>query len=251
MALIDGNQYSPVDPVSLETDFRYLTMQSFETAVLVSQRDMNRMHMDPMPQVIRRLGSAIGRKKDLIRINALIGNAYSGETGGTLVTPNTPIAINDHSFDTGTGNVGLTLGKLLNARDQVGTYRRKMGLDVSDLVILANLHQYSKLCTDDKFASFFYNSDKPLASNGGSSLVSGLGMKIIITEEIPKDASGNDQVILADRNALMVGKAANIQDIMIDPRVELQGKVWQIKADMEEGAVRMEEGLVSVITCAV
>jgi len=248
MQMRSGDPVASVTFSEIPTSYRYLSLNSWEVAVPITKYDVDRMRMDPTNYVGQRVASAIGRQIDQVGISALLGSAATGETGtGTAATITQTVAVNDHTFDSGTGNVGLTVGKLINARKQILAQRKRMGLPTDDLVVLTNVAQFSKLFADDKFVSFFYNKEKPLS---GDEPASYLGMSFVTTEEIPLNSSSRDQVIVCDKNALILGAPADFSPVAIEPRHDKQGKVWQVKGDLDFGAVRMEEELVVVIDCA-
>ncbi len=248
MQMRSGDPLAAVAFSEIPTSFRYLSLNSWEVAVPITKYDVDRMKIDPTNYVGQRVASAIGRQIDQVGTAALLGSAATGETGGgTAATITQTVAVNDHTYDAGTGNVGLTVGKLINARKQILAQRKRMGLPTDDLVVLTGVTQFSKLFADDRFVSFFYNKDKPLAGDEPSSF---LGMSFVTTEEIPQNSNSRDQVIVCDKNALVLGAPADFSPVVIEPRYDRQGNVWQVKGDLDFGAVRMEEELVVVIDCA-
>lgn len=231
----------------LPTSFRYLSMNAWEVVVPITKYDIDRMKLDPTNYVGQRTASAIGRQIDQVAISALLGSAATGQTGtGAAATITNTIAYNDTSFGSATNQ--LNVGKLLNARSTILANRQNMGLPTDDLVVILNAHQYHNLMTSDQFVSFFYNDKKPLA---GETDLNYLGMKFIVSEQLPKDSTGTyDQIIVCDKAAAMIGAPSEMSPVVIEPRYDLAGKVWQVKGDLDIGAVRMEEELVVVINCA-
>lgn len=249
-ALVTENQYSPVTFSSLDTSYRYLDMSKYEVVVPISRHDVDRMKFDPTNYVGQRVASAIGRRYDDIMLAALLGAAKTGETGSstTSLPSGNLVAVNDTTYG-GSGSRGLDVPKLLHARKIILTNRKKLGLPTDNLVAIMTANQHTHLMTDDKMVNSFYNKDRPIAGEPALSL---LGMDIVISEELDsfKDSNGDDQVIICDKNSLVFGSRAQGDLLRIDQRPDLSGEVWQVKGMVDVGAVRMEEELVSVISCS-
>ena len=102
-------------------------MARYEVVVPISQTDVNLIKIDPTGYVSQRVASAIGRQKDDVHIAALLGVAATGQYGmtsggvaaGTASLPSgNLIAVNDWTYQPGggSGNVGLTIGKINHMR---------------------------------------------------------------------------------------------------------------------------------------
>lgn len=251
MSLRTGNNYSSASLSELPSSFRFMTMNIYDLIIPISNIDVERMNNDPTNYVAQRVASAIGRQIDQVVLQAILGSASTGQTGGgSAATLSQTVAVNDHTFDSadlvGTGNVGLTVGKLLNAQQQILTQKRPMGIPDGELDVFMSADQMAHIYTEPRFTNFFYNDKRPIETGGLPGI---LNMRFHVTMDIPNDSSGNNQVIVTDRNAIVIGSPNERPMIAIEPRYDLVGKVWQVKGELSVGAVRMEEELVVSISC--
>lgn len=110
--------------------------------------------------------AALNRVEDNVIISAMNGTATTGQTGtGTSALPaGSKVIISDHDFDpdAGSGDVALTTYKLQKARRIMGGANGNIDGFVE---VGLGWNQFEALLSDPRFASWFYNSQRPLESN--------------------------------------------------------------------------------------
>ena len=184
--------------MSTPHDRRKVTPNDFDWGDMIDNPDKLRMLIDPASAYSANAAMAMGRAQDETIISALVGSAYSDASDGTS-SANTAVtlpaaqkvAINDVTYevDSGTGNQGLTVGKLIHARKILGANDAD-DYDVngnSNLFIIVNSAQLSNLLKSTKVNSADFNEIRALVAGD---LNHYMGFNIIRTELIPsKDGS--------------------------------------------------------------
>lgn len=242
--------YTQVPFTEIGTDFRYMTLQTFDLAVPVAKIDIDRIGLDPSGLIAQRVMSSIGRAVDNVVINALLGSAATGANGGgtaATIGSSQLVAVNDHSYDdlsyTLTGNMSFTVSKLMKQRQIILAAKRPLGLPDGGLICLLSANQWMHLQQDPRFVNMFFADEKVLATGGMGRY---MDVSFHLYEEIPLNASGREQVLLFDSHAARVGMAPEGIKVQVDYRPDVIGFVNQIKAELDIGAVRMEENLITV-----
>ena len=100
---------------------RRITLEDYTWADLIDTADRAKMLADPEGTYVQNAVYAAGRQIDTAIYGAFGGNAYSMDEDDAASTVALPagqkVAVNNHTFDSGSGDVGLTVGKLLAAKD--------------------------------------------------------------------------------------------------------------------------------------
>lgn len=123
--------------------------------------DIARQVADPTNKKVVSMKRGLARHHDAQIFNAIVGDAYAGKKGVTKVTLPTAqrIAVNYHGYDTGSGDTGLSVSKIMRA---------KVMFDESEIEgerwIIAPASQIANLLSDDKLASGDYNTVKALVN---------------------------------------------------------------------------------------
>ena len=77
---------------------RRVSLEDFDWADLIDNEDKVRMLIDPTSDYARAAAMSMGRAMDEVLIDAALGNAYTGVSGGTSVAGQTPIAAGGPAF---------------------------------------------------------------------------------------------------------------------------------------------------------
>lgn len=232
---------SPINVTPRES--RRLALFAFHSGEPLDSFDVVKTLNDPSGPIVRRHAEAFGRQYDRTIINALLGTARVGRQSLTeVVLPaGQKVAVDNHEFDSGTGDVGLTVGKLIKTRDVLGN------ADVeSDTFHLAvSQRQLSNLLSEDKATSSDYAAIKALV-NGEIDSFMGFQFHRVTPSLLPKTGD-NRSVVAYVPDAAVLGIGQDVQ-ANIAQRADRSFN-WYAYMSMFIGATRTEEVRVVEIAC--
>jgi hypothetical protein len=213
---------------------RQVTMRDFEWGDLIDNPDKVRLLVDPSSSYLQSAMWALGRKVDDIVVEAALGTAKTGKTGGTTVALPSAQKL-------AVASSGLTLAKLLSAKEILDSKEA----DPDDPRFMAvTAKQVSNLLNTTEVKSSDYNTVKALAQG---ELDSFLGFRFIRTERLTTDGSGNRQVIAWTKSGLLLALGSDVKGRVIE-RPDKSFSVYAY-ASLSCGATRMEEEKVVEIAC--
>ena len=213
---------------------RQVTMRDFEWGDLIDNPDKVRLLVDPSSSYLQSAMWALGRKVDDVMIEAALGTAKTGKTGGTAV----PLP---SAQKVAVASSGLTLTKLLAAKETLD----RNDVDPDDPRFVAvTARQVTDLLNTTEIKSSDYNTVKALAQGEIDTF---LGFKFIRIQRLTKDGSNNRQVIAWAKSGLLLGLGADIKGRVIE-RPDKSFSVYAY-ASLSCGATRMEEEKVVEIAC--
>lgn len=213
---------------------RQVTMRDFEWGDLIDNPDKVRLLVDPSSSYLQSAMWALGRKVDDIVVEAALGTAKTGKTGGTTVALPSAQKL-------AVASSGLTLAKLLSAKEILDSKEA----DPDDPRVMAvTAKQVSNLLNTTEVKSSDYNTVKALAQG---ELDSFLGFRFIRTERLTNDGSGNRQVIAWTKSGLLLALGSDVKGRVIE-RPDKSFSVYAY-ASLSCGATRMEEEKVVEIAC--
>ncbi|WP_435310648.1 phage capsid protein [Primorskyibacter sedentarius] len=223
---------------------RSAVMYDYEWGDMVDSFDKLKTLNDPTNFYATSAIWALGRGLDDEVINALFGTAYSGKEGTTSVAlPSAQkIDVDDHTYDSGTGNAGLTISKLILAKEI---------LDLADVdpdyrrYCACTAKQISNLLATTEATSSDYNSVKALVEGKINTF---LGFEFKRTNRMTLDTNSHRQVACYTEMALGVGIPEDY-NVQIGPRPDKKFNPY-VYAAASFGAVRVEDEQVVEIACA-
>lgn len=248
---------------------RKVTMKDFYYADLVDKEDKLRIIQDPESEYSKAAYMTLGRKIDDIVIAGLLGNAYGGKEGATVIPlPNSQKVA---AFD-GTATTGRKLNlKTLKAIKKLFTKAEALDMDTDLIYIAVTSEQIESLLDETAVTSADYNSIKVLVQGAIDTF---MGFKFIRIESLPRSnvfytssatiaynkdtgvvGSGSQTLTLANNKSMIawVPSAAMLaigSDIKgrVDERSD-KHYAKQIYASMTMGCARLEEEKVVEIIC--
>lgn len=223
---------------------RRIGMTDYNWADLLDTLDKVKMLGDPTSQYMMAGVMALGRKIDDLIIAAAFGDAATGETGATTVTfpAAQQVAVNSWSYGTGTGNSGLTISKLIEAK----TLLLSNEVDTDEpLYIVASAKQLGNLLSTTEATSADYNGVKALVKGEMNTF---MGFEFIRSQRLPVDANSYRRVLAYAKSGIGLAIGADIIT-KIDQRPD-KNYSWQVYAEMSMGASRIEEVKVVEIKAA-
>ena len=190
------NRHDDSPLISTPHDRRRVTPIDYDWGDMIDNPDRLRLLIDPASAYSANAAMAMGRAMDETIISALVGSAYSDASDGTssantavALPSGQKVAINDNNYvvegSSESGNQGLTVGKLIEARKILGANDAD-DYDVngnSNLFLVVNSSQLAKLLQKTVVASADYNEIRALVAGD---LNQYMGFNIIRTELIPK-----------------------------------------------------------------
>lgn len=218
---------------------RRVDLADYEWADLIDKMDKVKTLNDFTNPYVRAGGAAMARATDDIIINAMFGTALTGETGATPVTfpASQQVSVNSWTYGTGTGNAGLTISKLVEARAKLWGTESLMPGD--EAYIAVSSKQIANLLATTEATSADFNSVKAL-SNG--ELNSFMGFNFIHTERLPVDGSGYRRIPVWLKSGVLLGIGMDIT-ARISERDD-KSYATQVYYCMSMGATRLEESKV-------
>jgi hypothetical protein len=233
---------SPINVTPRES--RRLALYAYESGEPVDSFDRVKTLNDPASPIVRRHAQAFARQYDKTIVDALLGTAQVGRKTltPTALPAGQTVAVNDHDFDSGTGNVGLTVGKLIAARNILGNN----DVESDTYHIAVTQTQLSNLLAEDKATSSDYAAIKALV-NGEINSFMGFTFHRISTSILPVDSNNYRRVVAYTPDAGVLGVGEDVQ-AFIDRRADKSFN-WYAYMSMFIGATRVEESKVVEILC--
>lgn len=229
--------------VNTPHDRRRVSGIESDWADLLDKQDQPKLLIDPTSAYTMNAMWAMGRKMDDRIIEAAFGSAWTGKTGSTEVTfpASQIVAVNDHTYDTASGNVGLTISKLLSAKEILGDNDVD---EEEEFFIACKQKQINQLLATTEVGSADYNTVKALAKGEIDVF---MGFKFIRTNRITTDSNGYVRVMAWAKSGLLLAVAKDM-NVDIGPRRDKRNAT-QVYVCMQIGATRMEEEKVVEIKC--
>jgi len=203
-------------------------------ATLLDKEDQVRMLVDPKNYYNQIARMAMNRAKDSVIITALGGSSYSGQTGTTEVVLPAAQKIAH-------GSVGLTLTKLMTAKEQLDA--DEVDPDMERYIVVA-ARQITNLLETTEVKSADYNTVKALVEGKINTF---MGFTFIRTQLLELTSEVRYCYAYA-KGAIGLGTLTDIQ-AKIDQRAD-KNYAWQVWLKMDVGATRIEEEQVIEIACS-
>lgn len=212
---------------------RWVTSAPYNWADLVDKPDRLRMLYDPTSPYVQNAVMAFNRAKDKIIINAAFAPAWTGEHGDIQKTfPASNIIPH--------GDTGLTIEKLIQARGML--WRNEVD-ESEPLFVAVTSFQLEDMLNNTKVQSADYNTIKALVRGEINSF---MGFTFIRTEQLEKDGTAR-KCIVWSKPGLLLAKAEDITT-KVSERGD-KNYSTQVYAEMDLGAVRMEDEKVLQLQC--
>ncbi len=233
---------------------RRIVSYSYEWGDLIDREDKVRLLIDPVSTYAQTGAAALERGKDDEIINGFFATAYTGHTGATAVTwpngnaesvPTQPgglqIAVSDWTYGNGSGNVGLTISKLISAMVALDSAE---GDEEEDRYIAIGAKQKGNLLATTEATNADYAAVKAL--NEGK-IDRFMGFTFKHTERLQTNGSGYFRIPAWRKSAVGLGIVRDIEGKVAE-RPDKSFSV-QVYADEDIGAARLEEAKLVEIIC--
>lgn len=232
---------SPI--VSTPRDSRRLDLFPYEIGDFIDNFDKARMMHDPTQPIVQRQIEAMARKRDSVVIDALRGDAIVGRKSPTA-TPlpaSQKVAVDNHEFDSGSGDVGMTVGKLIKSKDILGLNN----VSARSYHIVCTQRQVSDLLTDERVTSNDYNLIRALISGDVDQY---MGYQFHIVDPALLPIVNGDRLVYAYTDTAVMFGRSEFAEAFIAPRYDKRGDFYAYFG-MAMGAFRQNEQEVVEIAC--
>lgn len=241
---VTNNQGRLATTILQETTFerRSLSIQDAYTAQGVDAFDKVKILIDADSQLAADQVRTINRQFDDYVIAAFDATAYAGKTGTTPLTlPSAQqVAVNSWKFGTGSGNVGLTVSKVLEAKYILDSNEAPE----EDRFALISPHALSDLLATTEVTSAEYSEVKALMRGEIDEFA---GFRFIRSARLGLDSSSNRKNIFWQKDSMGIGIAKDIT-AEVTMRPDLRNS-WQILTKLQMGVSRLQENGVVVVAC--
>ena len=233
---------------------RRIVSYPYEWGDLIDKVDKARLLIDPTSTYAQVGAAAMERAKDDEIISAYFATAYTGHTGATTVAwpagnaesvPTTPgglqVAVNDWTYGNGSGNVGLTISKLISASVALDAAE---GDEDEERYIVVGAKQKGNLLATTEATNADYAAVKALTEG---KIERFMGFTFKHSERLQTNGSGYARVPAYRKTAMGLGTVQDIQG-KIAERPDKSFSI-QVFCDEDIGASRLEEVKLVEIIC--
>lgn len=238
----DRHGDSPIN--STPQNRRSVLLAGYDTGDLIDTIDKVQMLADPASPFVETHGRAMGRKLDDVIIASAFADARTGVAGAsaTSFTAGNIVAVNSTKYGTASGNTGLTIGKLIEARNILVEAE---GVDDNEpLYFVCTGKQISNLLATTEATSADYNSVQALVRGQIDTF---MGFKFIRSQRVLTDSNSYRRCIAYAKSGigLAIGKDIVSQ---VSQRADKRFS-WYAYFQMFVGATRLEEEKVVEVKC--
>lgn len=234
---------------------RRVAPYDYDWGDLVDKLDKLKLLIDPESNYAKAGGMAMKRGQDDEIIAAYFSSAYTGHSGSTVLTwpngnsestPNAPagtvVAVNDWTYGTGSGNIGLTVSKLISASVALDAAE---GDEEEERYILIKAKHKGQLLSTTEVTSADYNTVRALYDGKIDTF---MGFTFVHSERLQQNSSSQDRVPAWRKSAMGLGINQDIQSqSALRPDKRFATYVY---AEESIGASRLEEPKLVEIVCA-
>ena len=217
---------------------------------IIDKEDRIKNVTDPKSEIVTSAVFSLGRRKDVIIYNALNGSATvstNGTTASTALPSASKVVVANHDYDSDSGDVALTAGKLKKAIAILGSNFVDVGRE--RIYCIAPSDQLMNLAVNTEITSNDFRGDKPLEGPGIFHQLSGyLGITFIQYEDVSVDGSSDELIYVYPESAVKLGIFEGLT-VDIDQDKTRTGNPMQISCFEAIGATRMYEEKVIEIAC--
>ena len=233
---------SPLNPTPHAR--RRYTVFDYDTGDLIDELDKVKMLIDPTSDYAMAHANAMGRGMDDEIIDAFFADAYSGEDGSTVSSfdSNNVVAVDSWAYGTGSGNTGLTISKLIEAK----TILDENEVDEDEpRYIGVTAKQVANLLETTEATSKDYNTVQALVEGKINAF---MGFNFIRSQRLLADSNSYRRLPVWLPSGMRLGIGKDIVG-RITERADKRFAMYAYFC-MSIGATRLEESKVAEIKCA-
>jgi hypothetical protein len=220
---------------------RMVTTKLVYSSDLVDGADKIRMLADPTNEYAKAQADAIGKKIDDVILAAMLGTAYTGETGTTQTAYDTNMTVANNVRESGATDaaLGLNVAKLRKAKELLDANE----VDEDARFIAPNARQMTSLLSSTKATSADYAAVKALVQGEINTF---MGFTFLRSQRIA--FATYDKVPFWHRSGVLLALGQDLRTSMDYIKTKVSHPL-QVYSDIDVGATRMQEKLVGYIEC--
>jgi hypothetical protein len=250
VAKAPAGRFAPLEISDSGFTRRWVFPSEREWAVLIDSFDELQTIVDPKSQYSDNAAMALGRSVDDIIIAAAIGTAQTGQDASNLAPENfnAGTTVGNTGFQVvegfgASGNVGLTIDKMIELRRSLRHYH--VDLDRDPVTLLIGSQQEADLLSQVQVTSSEFTKQGGVLEDG--KVTRFLGFDLVVTERLPYTSTTRTCVAFA-RSGMHLGVWRDMNNY-IDIIPTRSGRPFQVYASMMIGATRTQPGKVFEVTC--
>lgn len=229
---------------------RRIDLAPYNWADLIDSVDKVRMLTDPTSTYVMAGNAAMNRAIDDIIIAAFFADASTGADGTTTVSfpSGNQVAVNSWAYGSGSGNAGMTISKMIEARAVLlggEAVDENDPQQIGELYCAMSAKQISNLLSTTEVTSRDYAGD--MLSLRSGMVPNFMGCKIIRTQRLGTDGSSYRRVPMWQKQGMYLGIGEDVK-VEVTPRAD-KNYSTQPYYEMLLGAARVEEARVVEIKC--
>lgn len=237
------SRFGAIGRVDAAVARRWCSPSDFDLPQFMDSFDELKIFSDPKGQYVQNAIHAAGRQMDRLIIDAFFDNALTGVSGSTSVSFSTDggnqIAVNYGA----SGNVGLTVAKLREAKRIL--MAANVDLDSDPAFCGINAKAHDSLLGEIQVQSLDYN-ERPTLVEGR--VMRFMGFDFIHTELFENNATPYRRIPVWVKSGMHLG-IWNEPQVDVSERKDLTSIPWQAYLKMSMGATRLEGAKVVEILC--
>jgi len=226
---------------------RLIHIRDYAINELIDRKDERKMLAGPVPKVVSILIGAMNRQIDRVILAGMVAPAFTGVAGATQVVfpASQRVAVNSWTYGAGSGNAGLTISKLIEAKQLLDANEVDGDESRSERFIAVTARQVADLLATTEATSSDFAEVKALVRGEMDTF---MGFKFIRTQLVPVDASSFRRVLCLQRAGVYLGMNEEVTGD-IGPRRD-KNNANQASCFASFGAARVEEARVVEIKCS-
>lgn len=235
------------DPITAR---RAVDIELYDDARPVDNFDEMRKLSDMTSSIVQAQGARAGREIDEIILRAALSDAKTGKDGSNLISlpADQVVDVDDHPYDNGTGDVGLTISKMQKVQELFD----EAEIELEDRFIAVDPKSYQSLITDEKAASVDYINERPFG-DGRLTTILDIGLIRMPSTRFETDGSGNIHNVAFGRRGLLgvAGQEGLVTAKIFEPDGKQAIGSMVAQVNLCFAATRMEEPAVVEVVNAV
>lgn len=223
-------------------DRRWVQPKSFDLTQIIDHFDKLKLLLDPQSSYVQNAVQAAMRQYDKLIIDAFFGNNFTGKEGTTSTSFSSDGGQTVNVNESASSNVGLTVAKLIKAKELL--MAANVDVDNDPLYCAITAKQHTNLLKEAQVVSTDFNS-RPVLVDG--KIQQFMGINFIHTELV--ESGTYRECPVWAKSGMYLGKW---EEMVVDvyENKNLRGNPFEIYVMMTADATRLEGEKIVKVLCA-